>query len=132
MDNPLVEVLGGHPTGAGARALVATLNICQRQEQRRISLREILARSVPLIRVAIVVCYPHGVLIWVLPTAGSHPSAEQRMVKHILIPTDGSLRSAQAVKEGLALARATGARVTGLFVPPAATPLVYKRFVPVG
>lgn len=35
------------------------------------------------------------------------------MFKHILIPTDGSPVSAKAVKAGIALAKKTGARVTG-------------------
>jgi nucleotide-binding universal stress UspA family protein len=54
------------------------------------------------------------------------------MYKHILVPTDGSRRSQRAVERAVALARATGARITGLFVAPAATPVVYKRFIPVG
>ena len=35
------------------------------------------------------------------------------MFKHILIPTDGSLASAKALKAGVALAKEMGARVTG-------------------
>lgn len=35
------------------------------------------------------------------------------MFKHILIPTDGSPVSAKAVKAGIALAKRTGAKVTG-------------------
>ena len=54
------------------------------------------------------------------------------MVKHILLPTDGSPLSARAVAAGVKLAKAVGAQVTGLFVAPAPTPLVYERFVPVG
>src|SRR5438552_9369714 len=54
------------------------------------------------------------------------------MLKHILLPTDGSPLSARAVAAGVKLAKAVGARVTGLFVAPAPTPLVYERFVPVG
>lgn len=54
------------------------------------------------------------------------------MFKHILIPTDGSKLSARAVAGGVRLARALGARVTGLFVAPAPTPLVYQGIVPVG
>lgn len=38
------------------------------------------------------------------------------MYKHILIPTDGSERSARAVRDGIALARSTNARVTLLTV----------------
>src|SRR5512145_1742948 len=37
----------------------------------------------------------------------------ERMFKHILIPTDGSPVSAKAVKAGIALAKESGARVTG-------------------
>jgi nucleotide-binding universal stress UspA family protein len=37
------------------------------------------------------------------------------MFKHILIPTDGSPVSARAVKAGIALAKKSGARVTGFY-----------------
>lgn len=37
------------------------------------------------------------------------------MFKHILIPTDGSPVSAKAVKAGIALAKQTGARITGYY-----------------
>jgi len=61
--------LGSNLTVAGAPALFAALNICQREEDRRISLREFLAWSVPFTLVATVVCYVLGMLIWVLPFA---------------------------------------------------------------
>lgn len=54
------------------------------------------------------------------------------MYKHLLIPTDGSKLSLRAVVAGVKLARALGARVTGLFAAPAATPLVYRGLLPVG
>lgn len=54
------------------------------------------------------------------------------MFKHILIPTDGSELSRRTVLAGVKLARALGARVTGLFAAPAATPLVYRDLLPVG
>ncbi|OGA17511.1 MAG: hypothetical protein A3I63_05555 [Betaproteobacteria bacterium RIFCSPLOWO2_02_FULL_66_14] len=54
------------------------------------------------------------------------------MYKHILIPTDGSPISARAVRAGMRLAKALGARVTGFFASPPATPVVYRHFVPVG
>ncbi len=53
------------------------------------------------------------------------------MYKHILIPTDGSKLSSRAVQQGVAIARAVGARVSGLFVAPAPTPLLFKGLVPV-
>jgi len=40
------------------------------------------------------------------------------MFKHILLPTDGSKLSDQAVKRGIALAKAIGAKVTGIHVVP--------------
>lgn len=52
--------------------------------------------------------------------------------KHVLIPTDGSEASSRAVSAAVKLAGALGARVTGLFVAPAPTPLVYHGIVPVG
>jgi len=54
------------------------------------------------------------------------------MFKHILIPTDGSKLSARAAAAGVRLAKTLGARVTGLFVAPAPTPVVYEGFMPVG
>jgi len=61
--------LGSNLTVAGAPALYAALNICQREENRKVSLREFLAWSVPFTLVAAVVCYGLGMLIWVLPFA---------------------------------------------------------------
>lgn len=54
------------------------------------------------------------------------------MYKHILLPTDGSPLSARAVAAGVRLAKSLGARVTGLHVTPPATPVVFKRKLPVG
>ncbi|MDZ7812559.1 MAG: universal stress protein [Ideonella sp.] len=53
------------------------------------------------------------------------------MYKEVLIPTDGSSLSGHAVAHGVALAKATGARVTGLFVAPAPTPVVFEGMMPV-
>jgi len=44
--------------------------------------------------------------------------------KHLLLPTDGSRLAAKAIREGVALAKALGARVTGVYVaPPFVTPI---------
>jgi nucleotide-binding universal stress UspA family protein len=47
------------------------------------------------------------------------------MFKHILIPTDGSRLALKGVKAGVKLARALGARVTGLYVVPPYAPPMY-------
>lgn len=54
------------------------------------------------------------------------------MYKHILIPTDGSRAAARAADAAVALAKSVGARVTGFFAAPPATPVVFKQFLPVG
>ncbi len=54
------------------------------------------------------------------------------MYKHILVPTDGSPLSSAAALSAVKLARAVGARITGLFAAPAATPLAYRGLLPVG
>ena len=59
--------LGSNFTVAGAPALYVALNICEREEQRKIHLREFLGWSVPFTLVASVICYAFGMLIWVLP-----------------------------------------------------------------
>ena len=58
--------LGSNFTVAGAPALYVALNICEREEKRKISLREFLGWSVPFTLVASVICYVFGMLIWVL------------------------------------------------------------------
>jgi nucleotide-binding universal stress UspA family protein len=47
------------------------------------------------------------------------------MFKHILIPTDGSKLALKGIKAGVKLARALGARVTGLYVVPPYLPPMY-------
>lgn len=54
------------------------------------------------------------------------------MFKNILIPTDGSPSSQKAVVRGVALAKSVGAKVTGFFAAPPATPIVYRNNLPVG
>ncbi len=54
------------------------------------------------------------------------------MFNHILIPTDGSALSHKAIALGVKLAKATGARITGVFAAPPATPIVYRDHLPVG
>jgi nucleotide-binding universal stress UspA family protein len=53
------------------------------------------------------------------------------MYKNILIPTDGSPLSRAAVLAGVNLAKSMGAKVTGFFAAPPATPIVYKDLFPV-
>jgi Na+/H+ antiporter NhaD/arsenite permease-like protein len=59
--------LGSNLTVAGAPALYVALNISEREEGRKVSLREFLAWSIPFTLVAAGVCYVLGMLIWVLP-----------------------------------------------------------------
>ena len=54
------------------------------------------------------------------------------MFKNILIPTDGTPVSQKAIEAGVKFAKVHGAKVTGLLAAPAATPVVYENFLPVG
>ena len=54
------------------------------------------------------------------------------MHKHILLPTDGSAQAREAAQAGVELAKALGARVTGFYAAPPATPIEYKGLLPVG
>lgn len=47
------------------------------------------------------------------------------MFKHILIPTDGSRLAAKGIKAGVKLAKALGARVTGVYVAAPYLPPMY-------
>ena len=61
--------LGSNLTVAGAPALYVALNICEREEKRKISLREFLLWSIPFTIAASLICYVLGMLIWVIPFA---------------------------------------------------------------
>ncbi len=61
--------LGSNLTVAGAPALYVALTLGEKEEGRKVSLREFLAWSVPFTVVCSVVCYVLGMLIWVLPYA---------------------------------------------------------------
>jgi nucleotide-binding universal stress UspA family protein len=54
------------------------------------------------------------------------------MFRNVLVPTDGSSLSLKAAAQGVALAKSLGARVTGFFAAPPATPVVYRNNLPVG
>ena len=49
------------------------------------------------------------------------------MVKHILVPTDGSKLSARAVRMACSLAKTCGARITGVYVVPPWNPPLYAE-----
>jgi Na+/H+ antiporter NhaD/arsenite permease-like protein len=59
--------LGSNLTVAGAPALYVALTLGEKEEGRKVSLREFLAWSVPFTLACSVVCYVLGMLIWVLP-----------------------------------------------------------------
>lgn len=52
------------------------------------------------------------------------------MFRNILVPTDGSALSRKGVKKAVALAKATGAKVTGFHVAPAYKFNVYADYIP--
>ncbi len=52
------------------------------------------------------------------------------MYKHILVPTDGSNLSARAIREAVAFAASTGARITGFYAAPNYSVQIYGDFVP--
>ena len=52
------------------------------------------------------------------------------MYKHILMPTDGSPESRKAIRQGIALAKTLGARVTGFYSPEQYEVLAYGEYFP--
>lgn len=52
------------------------------------------------------------------------------MFRNILVPVDGSALSRKAVKKAVALAKATGAQITGFHVAPAYKFNVYADYIP--
>ncbi len=61
--------LGSNLTVAGAPALYVALRIAEKEEKRKVSLREFLSWSLVFCLVSSAICYVFGMLIWVLPYA---------------------------------------------------------------
>ena len=61
--------LGSNLTIAGAPALYVALNICEREEKRKVPIKEFLKWSFTFTAAASVICYIFGMLIWVIPNA---------------------------------------------------------------
>jgi len=59
--------LGSNLTVAGAPALYVALSLGEKEEGRKVSLREFLSWSIPFTLVCSFICYVLGMLIWVLP-----------------------------------------------------------------
>jgi Na+/H+ antiporter NhaD/arsenite permease-like protein len=59
--------LGSNLTVAGAPALYVALSLGEKEEGRKVSLREFLSWSIPFTIVCSLVCYVLGMLVWVLP-----------------------------------------------------------------
>jgi nucleotide-binding universal stress UspA family protein len=52
------------------------------------------------------------------------------MYKHLLLPTDGSSLAAKGIREGVRLAKALGARITGVYVAPPYVAPIYSEGAP--
>jgi Na+/H+ antiporter NhaD/arsenite permease-like protein len=61
--------LGSNLTIAGAPALLVALNLSQREDQRRITLKEFLSYSVPYVIFSHIFCFLLALCIWILPMA---------------------------------------------------------------
>ena len=61
--------LGSNLTVSGAPALYVALSLAEKEENRKVSLREFLSWSIPFTLVCSTMCYILGMLIWVLPYA---------------------------------------------------------------
>ena len=59
--------LGSNLTVAGAPALYVALTIAEKEEGRKVSLKEFLAWSVPFALLSAFICYVLGMVVWVLP-----------------------------------------------------------------
>ena len=121
--------LGSNLTVAGAPALYVALRIAEKEEDRKVSLK-----GVPVLESGVLP--GQRVLLLHLRDADLGPALRElrsrRMFKNILIPTDGSAQAQKAVVLGVGLAKAVGAKVTGFFAAPPATPIVYRHHLPVG
>jgi len=61
--------LGSNLTIAGAPALLVALNLSQREDKRKISLKEFLSYSVPYVIYSHLICFVLALFIWIIPLA---------------------------------------------------------------
>jgi len=61
--------LGSNLTVAGAPALFVAKNLGEKEDQRKVSLKEFLGITVPFVIVSLISCYIPAMLIWVIPFA---------------------------------------------------------------
>jgi Na+/H+ antiporter NhaD/arsenite permease-like protein len=61
--------LGSNLTIAGAPALFVAKNLGEKEDQRKVGLKEFLGMSVPYVIISLIFCYIPAMLVWVLPFA---------------------------------------------------------------
>ncbi len=59
--------LGSNLTIAGAPALFVAKNLGEKEDQRKVSLKEFFSYSVPYVIISLLFCYIPAILIWVIP-----------------------------------------------------------------
>ena len=59
--------LGSNLTIAGAPALFVAKNMGEKEDQRKVSLKEFFSYTVPYVIISLIFCYIPAVLLWVLP-----------------------------------------------------------------
>lgn len=59
--------LGSNLTIAGAPALFVAVNLGEKEDRRKVSLKEFFSYTVPYVIISLVVCYIITILLWVLP-----------------------------------------------------------------
>jgi Na+/H+ antiporter NhaD/arsenite permease-like protein len=61
--------LGSNLTVAGAPALFVAKNLGEKEDQRKVNLKEFLGITVPYVVISLICCYIPAMLIWVIPFA---------------------------------------------------------------
>jgi len=61
--------LGSNLTIAGAPALFVAKNMGEKEDQRKVTLKEFFSYTVPYVIISLIFCYIPAILIWVLPFA---------------------------------------------------------------
>jgi Na+/H+ antiporter NhaD/arsenite permease-like protein len=59
--------LGSNLTIAGAPALFVAKNLGEKEDKRKVGLREFFSYSIPFVIISLIFCYIPAILIWVLP-----------------------------------------------------------------
>jgi len=61
--------IGSNLTVAGAPALFVALNLCEKEDRRKIGLKQLFSYTIPFVAITLIICFILALVIWIIPFA---------------------------------------------------------------